>query len=233
MCVIALVGGLTVLIKESTLQKIILPLVGFAAGTLVGGAFFHMIPTGLPQWGKAEVFFLWVCIGFAAFFLLEQIMQWRHDHRSRSKDIKPLSYIILIADGLHNFIGGLAVAGTFLLDIRLGIAAWVAAAVHEVPQELGDFGILIHGGMSKPKALLLNVISSLTFLLGGVLAYVVSRRLNVSFLVPLAAGNFIYIATSDLIPEIKHQKDIRLGFINFLFFLLGLAMMWILVVWLE
>jgi zinc and cadmium transporter len=113
----------------------------------------------------------------------------------------------LIADALHNFIGGLAVAGAFLIDIRVGISAWIAAAAHEVPQELGDFGILIHGGWKKGRALLYNLLSALTFLIGGLIAYSASLKTDVTFLLPFAAGNFIYIAAADLIPEIKHEES--------------------------
>lgn len=124
-------------------------------------------------------------------------MHWHHCHRAFADCKKPLTYLILIGDGLHNFLGGLAIAGVFLMDHRLGIAAWLAAAAHEVPQELGDFGVLVHGGWDKRKALLFNLLSGLTFPLGGVVAYAASRELDVRWLVPLAAGNFLYIGASD------------------------------------
>jgi zinc and cadmium transporter len=136
-----------------------------------------------------------------------------------------LTYLILIGDGLHNFIGGLAIAGTFIADIRLGIMAWLAAAAHEIPQELGDFGVLIHGGWEKRKSLMFNVLSALTFLVGGLLTYVVSFNLDVSFLIPFAAGNFIYIGASDLVPEVKEHENLRINVVNFLAFIFGLALM--------
>jgi zinc and cadmium transporter len=136
-----------------------------------------------------------------------------------------LTYLILIGDGLHNFIGGLAIAGTFIADIRLGIMAWLAAAAHEIPQELADFGVLIHGGWEKRKALMFNVLSALTFLVGGLLTYVVSFNLDVSFLIPFAAGNFIYIGASDLVPEVKEHENLRINVVNFLAFIFGLALM--------
>ena len=136
-----------------------------------------------------------------------------------------MTYLILIGDGLHNFIGGLAIAGIFLVDIRLGIMAWLAAAAHEIPQELGDFGVLIHGGWSKGKALAFNFISALTFLLGGLVAYVTSFNLNVSFLIPFAAGNFIYIGASDLVPEVSKHGELRVNVINLLAFIAGIALM--------
>jgi zinc and cadmium transporter len=137
-----------------------------------------------------------------------------------------LTYLILIADGVHNFIGGLAVAGAFIIDVRVGISTWLAAAAHEVPQELGDFGILIHGGWNKGRALLYNFLSALTFLVGGVVAYSASFALDVTFLLPFAAGNFIYIAAADLIPEIKYHDEPTSNVIHFLSFLSGLALLW-------
>jgi zinc and cadmium transporter len=171
---IALVGGITLFLKDSTLQKITLPLVAFSAGSLIGGAFFYMIPASIETMGNSIVPFCWIVAGFTTFFALEQLLHWHHCHLAGASCKKPLTYLILIGDGLHNFIGGLAVAGTFLVDIRLGIMTWLAAVAHEVPQELGDFGVLIHGGWSKLSALAFNVLSALTFLLGGLIAYTLS-----------------------------------------------------------
>ena len=193
MSAIALVGGVTLVLSDRTLQRILLPLVAFAAGSLLGGAFFHMIPAGLAAGHGDVMVYALILAGFAVFFGLEQFLHWHHCHRAETACKKPLTYLILIGDGLHNFLGGLAVAGTFLIDIRLGIVTWLAAAAHEVPQELGDFGVLVHGGWKRGQALFYNVLSALTFLVGGIIAYVISFRLDVSFLVPFAAGNFIYI----------------------------------------
>jgi zinc and cadmium transporter len=170
--------------------------------------------------------YLWTLAGFAIFLALEQFLHWHHCHRATSEH-RPLTYLILIADGLHNFIGGLAVAGAFLIDVRVGISTWIAAAAHEVPQELGDFGILIHGGWKKSKALLFNLFSALTFLVGGLVAYSVSFTFDVTFLLPFAAGNFIYIAAADLIPEIKQHDDAGANIVHFLSFLAGLGLLWI------
>lgn len=134
--------------------------------------------------------------------------------------------LVLSERALHNFLGGLAVAGTFLVDIRLGSVTWLAAAAHEVPQELGDFGVLVHGGWEKRRALIYNMLSALTFLAGGLVAHVASFRLDVSFLVPFAAGNFIYIGAADLIPEVKEaHADSTANFIHFAAFASGVALM--------
>lgn len=227
MSAIALVGSITLVLSESTLQRIVLPLVAFAAGSLIGGAFFHMIPAGLAEYGVDTTFFAWLAAGFSAFFALEQLLHWHHCHRASSSCKQPLTYLVLIGDGLHNFIGGLAIAGTFLIDIRLGIMAWLAAAAHEIPQELGDFGVLVHGGWSKGKALLFNMASALTFLLGGLLAYVASFDMNVAFLIPFAAGNFLYIGASDLVPEVNKHADPRANIVHFLCFSTGILGMWL------
>jgi zinc and cadmium transporter len=225
MSAIAMVGSITLLLKEETLQRILLPLVAFAAGSLIGGAFFHMIPAGLQAYGNSTWFFAWLLFGFCVFFALEQFLHWHHCHRAQSSCKQPLTYLILLGDGLHNFIGGLAIAGTFLVDIRLGIMAWLAAAAHEIPQELGDFGVLIHGGWEKGKALLFNVLSALTFLLGGLVTYAISFNLDISFLIPFAAGNFIYIGATDLVPEVNKHKDIKNNIVNFAAFVIGIILM--------
>lgn len=225
MSAIALVGAITLALKESTLEKILMPLVAFAAGSLIGGAFFHMIPAGLDKMGNHTIFFVWILAGFTVFLALEQLLHWHHCQRATAQCKQPLTYLILIGDGLHNFLGGLAIAGTFLIDIRLGIMAWLAAAAHEIPQELGDFGVLVHGGWSKGKALFYNVLSALTFLLGGLVAYFASFTINVSFLIAFAAGNFIYIGASDLVPEVSKHGDLKANFINLIVFILGLLAM--------
>jgi zinc and cadmium transporter len=227
MSAIALVGSITLVLQEATLQKILLPMVALAAGSLIGGAFLHMIPAGMQRYGDGEGYFLWVLAGFLAFFALEQLLHWHHCHRASTSCRKPLTYLILVGDGLHNFIGGVAIAGTFLVDIRLGIMAWLAAAAHEIPQELGDFSVLVHGGFKRGEALVFNVLSALTFLLGGIITYLAASRIDVTFLVPFAAGTFIYIGASDLVPEVnKHENSVN-NVIHFLSFAAGIALMWL------
>jgi len=226
MSAIALVGSVTLLLSEATLNRIIMPLVAFAAGSLLGGAFFHMLPAALEKAPADPAVFLWALVGFAVFFALEQFLHWHHCHRASSDCKEPLTYLILLGDGLHNFLGGLGVAGVFLIDVRLGFAAWLAAVAHEVPQELGDFGVLIHGGWDKRKALVLNLASGLTFLLGGMIAYIASGWIEVEFLVPFAAGNFIYIGASDLVPEVNKHRDARANVLHFVSFIAGIALLW-------
>jgi len=224
MSAIALVGSVTLILRESTLQKVLLPLVSFAAGSLVGGALFHMIPASLISLPVMTTFG-WVALGFLIFFGLEQFLHWHHCHRAFAACRKPLTYLVLIGDGLHNFLGGLSIAGVFLVDVRLGIAAWIAAAAHEIPQELGDFGVLIHGGWKKRTALLFNLLSGLTFLVGGLVAYAASLRIDVRWLAPLAAGNFLYIGASDLVPEVNKAHSFGANLLHFVMFAAGLGLL--------
>lgn len=224
MSAIALVGSVTLLLREATLQKLLLPLVAFAAGSLVGGALFHMLPASLATLPAATAL-RWVAVGFVVFLGIEQVLHWHHCHRADAVCRKPLTYLILIGDGLHNLLGGMAIAGVFLVDVRLGIAAWLAAAAHEVPQELGDFGVLIHGGWSKRSALLFNLLSGLTFFVGGMIAYGASLHFDVRWLVPFAAGNFLYIGASDLVPEVNKAHSLRINLLHFAAFVAGLGVL--------
>jgi len=225
MSAIAMVGSVTLLLGPALRQRVILPLVALAAGSMIGGAFFHLIPASLRRDGASLIPWLAVAGGFSLFLLLEQVLHWHQCRRVRGERKQPLTYLVLIGDGLHNFLGGLAIAGTFLVDVRLGITSWLAAAAHEIPQELGDFGVLVHGGWSPARALLFNFISGLTFLLGGLLAYGLSFQIDVSWLIPFAAGNFLYIGASDLVPEVNRQEDFRSAMLHFVAFVIGLGVL--------
>lgn len=225
MSAIALVGSLTLVLKESTLKRIIVPLVAFASGSLIGGALFHMIPAAVDRMEGAFGVYVLIGVGFIAFLLLEQLLQWHHCHKAPSEHRRPIGHLILIADGLHNLIGGLSIGALFIADFRLGLTAWFAAVAHEVPQELGDFGVLVHGGWEKGRALLFNLISGLTFPLGGLVAYFVSFNLQVDFLIPFAAGNFLYIGAVDLIPEFKEANGGRPNLVGTVAWLAGLCVL--------
>lgn len=225
MSLIAVIGGLFVLLPEPILKRWLKPLVAFAAGSLLGGAFFHMLPHALEASETQISVMLWLVIGFTAFFALEQLLEWHHCHKLPSEHIRPLGPLLLFADGIHNFLGGLAIGTIFMVDIQAGITAWVAAALHEIPQEIGDFGALVHSGYSKSKALLLNFISALSFPLGSLIAYGLGQSINLYFLIALGAGNFIYIAAADLIPELKQSERFRDTGIRFLMFVGGVSLL--------
>jgi len=225
MSLIAFVGGLFVLLPEATLERWLKPLVAFAAGSLLGGALFHMLPHALAAAAGPKPVMLWVAIGFTAFLALDQLLEWHHCHRVASEHIQPMGPLLLIADGVHNLLGGLAIGAIFLVDISAGIAAWTAAALHELPQEIGDFGAIVHAGFSRRKALLYNFISALTFPLGAVIAYALGQSINVHLLIALGAGNFIYIAAADLLPEVKRAERLRDSGQRFAFFTAGLLIL--------
>jgi zinc and cadmium transporter len=230
MSAIAMVGSVTTVLRAHILERILLPLVSLAAGTLLGSAFFHMIPKGMDRLAPLSAA-TWLVGGFTIFLGLEQFLHWHHTHQDVAEEPEPKTYLILVGDALHNFIGGVSVASTFLLDMRAGMVAWLAAAAHEVPQELGDFGVLVHGGWSKRRALYWNLFSALSFPVGAIFAYFVSRRVDVTGLMLFGAGNFIYIAASDLIPEIKAETKLRTALLNFSIFVFGLLLVLALARW--
>ena len=227
MSLIAMVGGLFVLLPETVLKRWLRPMVAFAAGSLVGGAFFHMLPHVLGGRSDSAEVMLWVVVGFTAFFALDQLLEWHHCHRPPSEHVRPLGPLLLVADGVHNLLGGLAIGAIFMTDIRAGTAAWFAAALHEIPQEIGDFGAIVHAGYSRTRALVYNFVSALSFPLGGVMAYVAGQTMDVSLLVGLGAGNFIYIAGADLIPEVKRSERLGEATTRFVFFVLGLGLLYV------
>jgi zinc and cadmium transporter len=229
MAAVALVGAGLLLVAGDRVDRMLTPLVGLAAGSLIGGAFFHLLPAGLAAAETPLPPLVWFVMGFTAFFLIEQMLHRHHCRRASASCREPVTWLILVGDGLHNLLGGLAIGGIFVVDVRLGLTAWVAAVAHEIPQELGDFAVLVRGGWSPREALKANVLSASTFLLGGVLAWTAAFQVDISFLLPLAAGNFTYIAASDLVPEVAHAEDPGTGVISVAAFLSGLGMLYLLV----
>lgn len=230
---VSLVGIFTISIKLEALKKILLFLVSLSAGVLLGGAFFHLIPEAAEKTGFNINLAGFVLAGILIFFALEKMICWRHCHVPTSDEHPhPIAFMNLIGDAMHNFIDGMIIAGTFLVSIPLGISTTLAVIFHEIPQEIGDFGVLIHGGFSRFKALMLNFASALTAILGAFVVLALNMKIETvsSFLVPFTAGGFIYIAGSDLIPEMK--KDIKPlnSIIQMLFLLFGLGIMYFLVV---
>lgn len=201
---IAFVGVFTLSLSDRTLNKILLVLVSFSAGALMGGAFLHLIPESME---KNEDTPLFILAGFVLFFITEKVLYWRHCH-DRACDVHTFRYMNLIGDFIHNFIDGLIIAASFTVSPSLGLTTVVAIAAHEIPQEIGDLGVLIYGGFQKKKAIFLNFMVALTVVGGGVIGYIISHHAEkiVSFLLPFAAGGFIYIAATDLVPEIKRKQ---------------------------
>lgn len=218
---IALVGIFSIWMSDKTLKKILTALVALSAGALLSGAFFHLMIEAIENF-KTEIAFLYLTFGFILFFIMEKILFWHHCHESGKCDIHPFTYLILIGDGIHNFVDGLIIAASFLVDIKFGIMTTFLIITHEIPQELGNFGALVYGGFSKIKALSFSLISQMTCIAGGITGFLLSGKVEfINALLPFAAGGFIYISASDLIPELHKEADLKKSLISFTFFLLG------------
>lgn len=223
---ISLVGIVTLGLNEVTLKKIVFLLMGFSAGALLGGAFLHLIPEATERAGEINIY-LWVIFGIIAFFFLERFLYWRHCHNGVC-DVHAFTYLNLIGDGFHNLIDGMVIAASYSVNIHVGIITTIAVISHEIPQELGDFGVLIYGGFSKRKAIFWNLISGLTAVVGAIIGFYFYNHVAgfTPTLLAFTAGGFIYIAGSDLIPELHREKISVRSNLAFLFFIAGLVFMW-------
>lgn len=202
-------------------------LVSFSAGTLLGDAFLHLLPETAESVGFGVTVGGAVLAGLFVAFVVENYIAWHHHHGTGRHHPRPLSYMILFGDGVHNFIDGVIIATSYLVSIPLGIATTLAIAFHEVPQEVGDFGVLVYGGLPARRALAYNFATALTAFLGAGLVLGLAGRLPLlELLLPLAAGNFIYIAGSDLLPEIKAERDRARSTAHMATFVVGIAVMY-------
>ena len=202
---ISLIGVFILAIKQNNLNKLTIFLVSLSAGTLLGDSFLHLIPEAVEK-NNGTATWLWLLFGILSFFILEKVIHWRHCHLPTTEDHPhPFGLMNLVGDGLHNFLDGMIIAGSFLVSAKLGLVTTLAVIAHEIPQEIGDFGILLHAGYSRARAILLNFSSAIVAVLGAVLALAVGAQTSAftSFIIPFTAGGFIYIATADLIPELK------------------------------
>ncbi len=233
--VISLIGIVFIVLSEKWFNKALLMLVGFASGSLLGGAFFHLIPEAIEKVGKAssitiENIFLALALGLLIFFVLEKFL-WRHCHEREKCPVHPFAYLNLVGDGIHNFIDGIIIAASFMAsqDPSLGFIVTLAVAAHEIPQEIGDFSILLYGGFSKTKALIYNFLTALTAMAGGIFTFYGSAFLpQTPYLLAFAAGGFIYIASTDLIPELHRERKALNSFLQFIMLSIGLFLMWML-----
>jgi len=222
---LSFVGIITLTLKDGMLNKILPILIGLSAGTLMGGAFIHLLPEAVEGSTGTDAF-LFVLVGFIIFFIIEKVLHWRHCHKGEC-EVHTFTYMNLIGDSIHNFLDGLIMAASFVASIPLGITTTIAISTHEIPQEIGDFGVLIYGGFSKKKALMLNFIIALTAVIGGIVGYIISSRIEnvVLYILPFAAGGFIYIAATDLVPEIKKELNMKKYMATLIVFILGILIM--------
>jgi zinc and cadmium transporter len=224
---ISLIGILFIGLRETLLRRIITVLVGFSCGALIGGAFIHMLPEALENMGQAcESIFYYVITGIVVFFVMEKFLYWRHCHE-RECSIHAFVYLNLVGDGVHNFIDGMVIAGSFLASYSLGIAATLGVVFHEIPQEIGDFGVLVYGGLTKGKALAYNFASALTAIAGALTVYFSAPLIQGmdTFMAPFAAGGFIYIAATDLMPELHKRNGARESLTQLIALLTGISLM--------
>ena len=225
---ISLIGVVTLSINIKRLKSILLFLVSFSAGALLGDAFIHILPELVREYVVRLSASLYIILGILLFFIVEKFIHWRHCHVPVSKDHPhPFAITNLLGDGLHNFIDGLVIGSSYLVNIQTGIATTIAVILHEIPQEIGDFGVLIHGGFTVSRALFFNFLSAITAIIGTIISLYFGSYFGEynSFLLPLTIGGFIYIAASDLIPELHKEVKISKSIFQILGIILGVCIM--------
>lgn len=232
---ISFAGILTFLLKDRILDKIVFYLVAISAGSMMGGAFLHLIPEAVESakgdHGVDQIF-ISILVGFIMFFVLERALHWHHCHKHGEdcESVHLFTYLNLIGDGLHNFIDGVVIVAAFSLNIELGLATTLGIIIHEIPQEVSDFGVLIYGGFGKFKALLFNFLSGILAVIGAVCGFMLVNFVQgiIPLLVGLTAGGFIYISASDLIPELHKEAKFYKSLIAFICFFVGIVLMFVL-----
>ena len=258
---LSLIGVFMISVKEKTLDRLLFILIAFATGTILASALFDLIPESIHHLEELNaegmgialsLVFTYIIIGFVAFFIIERFIYWFHGHAhqiedkfvcyesmsedkdiaiSRKVDIKSFVFLNLIGDGLHNFLDGVIIMVAFLSGVTNGVVITLAVMFHELPQEIGDFGILVYGGLSKRKALLFNFLSALVALLGGLLALILSDMLEIFnlFFLAFSGGGFIYLASTELMPELMKEKDIKKSILQSLIFIGGIILIMLLI----
>ena len=233
----SLVGIYALSLKEKTLHSILLILVAFSAGSILGAAYFDLLPEAIELFKAESDVYVYITLGFILFFFLERFIYWYHGH-GHEADIsaktaerfsrKGFAYLNLIGDAVHNFVDGMVIAASFLTGFSTGLAATVAVIFHELPQEMGDYGILVYAGFKRDRALLLNFAVALTVILGGIFAvfFIGTVEALRGLLIAFSAGGFIYLAASELIPEMQEEKSFKRSVVQFVFFILGIALIW-------
>lgn len=220
--------GIVALVARADIKRITLTLVAFAVGALFGDAFIHLLPESFIRARSPATVSLSVIGGILIFFVLEKFLRWRHCHdMDCSEHVQPVVTMNLLGDGVHNFINGMVIAASYLASPAIGLATTLAVVLHEVPQELGDFGVLVHGGLAPRRALFFNFLSALTAFAGAIVSLLVGPYLvgYVNAVLPVTAGGFIYMAGSDLIPELHHHTSPRHSLVQFVMIVAGVGVM--------
>jgi len=225
---ISLIGLFTLSMKTKHLKNILLYLVSFSAGAMFGDAFIHLLPEVVEENGFGLFTSASILAGIVIFFVMEKVIHWRHCHHTTDHNhVHPFAVMNLVGDGVHNFLDGLIIGVSYLVSLPVGIATTIAVILHEIPQEIGDFSVLIHGGFTRAKALFLNFVTAMIALIGTIFALLIGQQFGgiTSFLIPFAAGGFIYIAGSDLIPELHKETKTWKSFWQLIAFVAGIMIM--------
>lgn len=234
---LALVGGVFLLTRKKLSHAVTHGLSAFAAGALLGAAFLDLLPEAFHHFEEMGIqdverpVLFYTLVGVLLFFLLERFIHWfhHHHHHHEGEELKPIVPLIVFGDGVHNFLDGVVIAATFMVDIRLGMITTLAIVAHELPQEIGDFGILLHEGVKKSKVFLYNLYSQLTAVIGGVLTFFIGSTLEgiMPLLIAVTSGFFIYIALTDLIPDIHSENKKGFALVETALLFLGIALIWV------
>jgi zinc and cadmium transporter len=211
---ISLIGVTTLSLTTVRLRGVLFIFVALAVGALLGDAFIHLIPEAFEEHANPAIVSLLIIGGIVLFFWFEKLLHWHHGHHGDveaiegEEHVKPLGQLILLSDGLHNFLDGLIIGASYMVSIEVGVATTIAIVLHEIPQEVGDFAVLLHAGYSKAKAILYNFISALAAVLGVFIIFILGKSAEgiIAWIIPFAAGTFIYVAAADLVPELHKQR---------------------------
>ncbi|HAX65387.1 MAG TPA: ZIP family metal transporter [Lentisphaeria bacterium] len=225
---VSLVGVFSLSLKEEVLRKYINFFISLAIGALLGDAFIHIIPEAFSSNLGSNLSSILIIAGILFFFIIEKFIHWHHHGEDKNEEhIHPVGKLVLFTDGFHNLIDGAIIGASFLVSPHVGIATTIAVVLHEIPQEIGDFAVLIHAGYTKKRALWLNFLSALASILGLIIVFIFGNIVDgvASWFIPIAAGGFIYIAVADLIPELHKTKNIKHSIIQLCIIMLGVFSM--------
>lgn len=233
---ISLIGIFALSLREDFLKKIIFLIVSLAIGALFGDALIHLIPEAFEKIENSAFASLMIISGILSFLVLEKFLRWHHGHGHGSHGghkedlIKPLGAMVLVSDSVHNLIDGIIIGASYLISIEIGIATTIAIILHEIPQEISDFGLLLHAGFTKTKAIIVNFITALFAIVGVGVAFLIGENseIFVPAMLAFAAGGFLYIAGSDLVPEFQKTSDLKQTFLQLIAILVGIGLMFVL-----
>jgi len=226
---VSFVGVFGFSLQTETLKKYIFVLVSLAVGALLGDAILHLLPGAFVEITNTTALSLSIIAGILTFFILEKSLHWHH-HSEKCSSRHLVGRMILFSDGLHNFVDGLIISASYFVSVEVGLATTLAVVLHEIPQEIGDFGVLLHAGYTKARALWWNFISALFAVAGALVAFAlgeIAEIVNI-WLLPIAAGGFIYVALSDLVPELNKTKATSKSLIQLVAIVAGIFAMFLL-----